>query len=230
MKTMIKSKKGLGTNIKLSLSTVLLVSSTLATNSFAQLQVQHAGEPASKVQSVKVPSLEKYTGYYQLPTHSDFILFEVKGNTLYAKKLWDNKEYELVQQNETNFETKDGGYKVEFTEDNSGEYNSAKILGKYMSVKVNFNPEKSVQLSQAQLKKLEGSYILQKEKKYKINIQATANGLILKQLWDNKEINFTSHAEVFFLNQDRTFPMTFSLNGNQASQVTCFGNDVWVKE
>lgn len=99
-----------------------------------------------------------------------------------------------------------------------------------MSIKVNFNPEKIAAVSVAQFKQLEGTYILKGDNSFVINIRSSNNGLTLKQLWDNKEIDFTPRSETFFLNQDRTFPLTFLLNNNEAIQVTCFENDVWIKE
>jgi|GEM_PF-466682 len=230
MKTMNTRKPALATNIKTFLGSILLSSTILSTNCLAKIPIQQAVNEEVATLPVEVAQLEKFTGYYQLPTNSDFILFEVKDNILFAKKLWDNKKYHLSQVNESTFEAKDGGYKVEFIKDNSGHYAYAKILGKIMSVKVNFNPEKITQLSTEQFKQLEGTYISKGDNNFTINIRASNNGVILKQLWDDKEIEFTPRSETFFLNQDRTFPLTFSLNNKEAVQVTCFENEVWIKE
>src|SRR3546814_1089299 len=57
-----------------------------------------------------------------------------------------------------------------------------------------------------------------KNNSFKIDIRSSANGLILKQLWDNKEIAFTPRSETFFLNEDGTFPLTFLLSDGEATQ------------
>ena len=62
-----------------------------------------------------------------------------------------------------------------------------------------------------------------------IDIRSSANGLTIKQLWDNKEVAFTPRSETFFLNDDGTFPLTFLLSDGEAVQVTCFADDVWIK-
>ncbi|SEL31363.1 hypothetical protein SAMN05421740_104230 [Parapedobacter koreensis] len=200
-------------------SAILLVSAFLATNCFAQ---------GDSRQSKTVP-LEKFAGYYQFPSKAGFIQFEPKDNALLAKQLWDNKEYQLIQINETNFESKEEGHKIEFLKDNSGQFTHAKLLGRIMTTKVAFNPKVTKQLSAAQLKKLEGTYSLTDDNSLQIDIRSSANGLTLKQLWDNKEIAFTPRSETFFLNDDGTFPLTFLLSEGEAVQVTCFEDDVWHK-
>ncbi|MNU04581.1 hypothetical protein D3C72_2490560 [compost metagenome] len=63
----------------------------------------------------------------------------------------------------------------------------------------------------------------------KITIEPSAQGIILKQLWDNKTISFTPRSELFFLNEDGTFPLTFSVANGKVEQMTCFEKDLWLK-
>lgn len=175
-------------------------------------------------------TLEKFAGYYQLPNKAAFIQFVVKEDILLAKQLWDNKEYELVQTGEVNFESIKEGHKVEFLKDASGQCTSAKILGRMTIVKVDFNPQITKQLSADKLKPLGGIYSLKDDNSFKIDIRTSASGLTIKQLWDKKEIAFTPRSETFFLNEDGTFPMTFLMSGTDVTQVTCFEDDIWLKE
>ncbi|WP_157278367.1 hypothetical protein [Olivibacter sitiensis] len=227
MKTMNSFKSAIATEIGMAIGSILLVNTLLSTNCFAEAPA-HAGiiTRGDSQQSETVP-LEKFTGYYQLPDKASFIQFELKDNILLAQ--WDNKEYPLIQISETNFESKEEGYKVEFLKDSSGQFAYAKILGRITTVKVGFDPKTIQQLSLAQLKRLEGTYIFKDDNSFKINIQSSANGLTLKQLWDNKEITFTPRSETFFLNEDGTFPLTFLLSDGEAVQVTCFEDDVWLR-
>ncbi|WP_139378714.1 hypothetical protein [Parapedobacter luteus] len=201
------------------IGSILFASAFLAANCFAQGDVQQA----------KTAALEKLSGYYQFPNNVAFVQFKLKDNTLFAKQLWDNKAYQLTQIEETTFESKEEGYKIEFLIDSSGRFTHAKIMGRIMTTKVGFDPKVIKQLSVAQLKRLEGTYSLTDDNSLKIDIRPSANGLTIKQLWDNKEIAFTPRSETFFLNEDGTFPLTFLLNGKEATQVTCFENDVWLK-
>ena len=211
------------------IGSVLLVSVFLSSKGFVQVPANANVARQEHLSASKTIALEKYTGYYQMPNKAAFIQFEVRDEALFAKQLWDNKEYELVQLDETNFESKKEGHKVEFLKDSSGQFTTAKILGRMTTVKVAFNPQVVKQLSAAQLKRLEGVYSLKDDSSMQIDIRSSANGLTLNQLWDNKEIAFTPRSEAFFLNEDGTFPMTFLLNGSEVSQVTCFEDDIWLK-
>lgn len=220
MKTMNNFKSTIVIPIRMAIGSILLLVTSFSSATFAQTSAQ----PTETV------SMEKYTGYYQLSTKSDFVKFELRNDVLFATKLWDDTEYELVQINETTFETKEGGHKVQFMDESSDGYAQAKILEKYNAIKVAFNPQQAVHLSQEQLQRLEGTYTFTKDSKLKLEIRSSAQGLTLKQLWDNKEINFTPRAENFFLNDDGTFPLTFSLSDGKVAQLTCFENDIWLQE
>lgn len=231
MKTMNSFKSAIAAEIWMAIGSILLVSAFLSPKCFAQEPaLAHAGVIAQEDSpQSKTVSLEKFSGYYQFPSKAGFIQFELRDNALFAIQLWDNKEYELVQINETNFESKKEGHKIEFLKDSSGEFAYAKLLGRIKTVKIGFDPKIIKALSPAQLKRLEGTYIFKDDNKFKLNIQSAANGLTLKQLWDNKEIAFTPRSETFFLNEDGTFPLTFLLSDGEATQVTCFGDDIWLK-
>ena len=82
-------------------------------------------------------------------------------------------------------------------------------------------------LSDAQLKRLQGTYVLEDDNNLKMEVRAVENGLTIKQLWDNKEISFTPRSETFFLNADGTFPLTFELTDGKVTKVICFENDIW---
>ena len=129
-----------------------------------------------------------------------------------------------------NFESKNEGYKVEFIKDSSGRITHAKILGRIMITKVDFDPKKIIKLSAEELERLEGTYALSGDKALKIEIQTTEKGLAIRQIWDNTVVDFTPRSKTFFLNEDGTFPLTFSFSNGKVTQVICFENDIWLKE
>lgn len=229
MKTINSFKSAIAPEIRVAIGSILLVSVFLSPKCYAQASAQTVIIAQGDNRQPKTISLEKFSGYYQLPNKAAFIQFELKDNALFAKKLWDNKEYQLTQINETSFETKTEGHKVQFFKDSSGQFTSAKILERIVTVKVGFDPKTIKQLPAAQLKRLEGTYILKDDNSLKIDIRSSVHGLTIKQLWDNKEVTFTPRSETFFLNEDGTFPLTFLLSDGEAVQVTCFENDVWLK-
>ncbi len=167
MKTMNSFKPTIVPKIRRIIGSILFGSAFLATNSFAQGDSQPS----------KTVPLEKFSGYYQFPSKAGFIQFEPKDNALFAKQLWDNKTYQLIRIDDTNFESKEEGHKIEFLKDNSGQFTHAKLLGRIMTTKVAFNPKITKQLSTQQLKRLEGTYVLTDDNSLQIDIRSSANGL-----------------------------------------------------
>lgn len=180
-------------------------------------------------QQQSVP-LKSFQGFYQLPNKVAFIAFEEHDNNLYATQLWDQKKrYQLVRKDDTHFESKNEGYAIEFLKNGAGDFSQTKILGRIVCERVPFDPNKIATLTASQLKQLAGTYQKLNDNNFKIQIESSSTGLILTQLWDNKSISFTPRSEFFFLNDDGTFPLTFSVANRKVEQMQCFENDVWIK-
>jgi hypothetical protein len=94
---------------------------------------------------------------------------------------------------------------------------------------VNYDPTKVATLPLNQLKILEGTYQFERDKSRTLTINAKGKGVELKQHWDGKRIFFLPRSEKAFFNEDRSFPLTFVMDGKQVKQVICFANDVWSK-
>ncbi|QBR13756.1 hypothetical protein [Sphingobacterium sp. CZ-2] len=189
---------------------------------------QTAPKDASQQQQL-VP-LKSFQGYYQLPNKVAFIAFEEQDNNLYATQLWDQKKrYRLVRKDDTHFESKNEGYSIEFLKNSSGDFSQTKILGRIICERVPFDPNKIASLTTSQLKQLAGTYLKVNDYNFKIQIDPSSTGLTLTQLWDNITILFTPRSEFFFLNDDGTFPLTFSVANGKIEQMQCFENDVWIK-
>lgn len=219
-------QSAIAANIRAVIGGVLFGSALISTNGFAVAPAR-AGVTAPTAQRAAAVPLETFVGFYQAPDKASFVQFELKGDVLFAQ--WQNKEYQLVRVDDTHFKTKGEGHEVEFRKDGSGRFTQAMLLGNILTVKVGFDPYTVKPLSAAQLKGFEGTYRLTGDSSFEIAIRSSADGLTLKQLWDNKEIAFTPRSDTFFLNADGTFPMTFLLRDGEAVQVTCFKADVWRK-
>lgn len=88
--------------------------------------------------------------------------------------------------------------------------------------------KKLVTLPPAQLKALEGYYELEGNKDLHLQFTAKNNQLILKQLWDNREVTFDAESELEFFNRQFPFPLKFSKDASgKVSQVLAFGRDTW---
>ncbi|MFU1855664.1 hypothetical protein ACK8HY_01475 [Sphingobacterium sp. NGMCC 1.201703] len=185
--------------------------------------------PSASLQQNQTP-LKSFQGYYQLPNKVAFIAFDEQDNTLHATQLWDQKKrFQLVRKDDTHFESKNEGYAIEFLKNSAGDFSQAKILGRIVCERVPFDPNKIANLTESQLKQLAGTYLMANDNNLKITIEPLAQGIILKQMWDNKTISFTPRSELFFLNEDGTFPLTFSVANGKVEQMTCFEKDLWLK-
>ncbi len=194
------------------------------------LSVNAFGQPAQNViRDSGSTLLKEFEGFYQLPNRVAFLEIKLRENSLFATKMWDQKSFELVQSDESTFESKNEGYKIEFVKDDSGHVNGGKILGRIPIRRVEFNPNTVVSLTKAEFEQLSGTYELKDKDNMKIQISPNSSALTLRQLWDNKTITFTPRSNTFFLNSDGTFPLTFTLTDGKVDQVICFENDVWLK-
>ena len=82
----------------------------------------------------------------------------------------------------------------------------------------------------AQLTEFEGYYQLDKDKDQYLQILVKNDKLILKQLWDQREIVFEQKSDLSFYNDELSFPLTFSKNANgEITQVLAFERDTWIK-
>jgi uncharacterized protein YjhX (UPF0386 family) len=89
---------------------------------------------------------------------------------------------------------------------------------------------KTISLSTQQLAGFEGYYQSDKNKDIYLQIMVKNNQLILKQLWDDQEIPFEQKSALYFYNDQRSFPLTFSKNANgDITQVLAFERDTWIK-
>jgi hypothetical protein len=161
----------------------------------------------------------------------------VAGDKLTAKLIDGQEQLTLTRKSDLTFEFKDDDgdqtSTVVFTKSDAGEISQAIVNGKELWIKAKNNVQaKGVKLSPAQLKAFEGKYKFQFEENKDVFLQitATADGLVLKQLWDGKEINFTATSDVDFLNSDIPFPLKFTKDANGAViKVLAFNRDLWDK-
>ena len=64
-----------------------------------------------------------------------------------------------------------------------------------------------------------------------LQISATEDGLVLKQLWDGQQIDFAATSPLdFFSKKQPGFTLKFTIdNADHVTQVLAFGQDIWDK-
>ncbi len=140
--------------------------------------------------------------------------------------------------NKLEFFNEEKSFPLKFSKDKDGTITQVLAFDRDLWNKVkDYKPviKKEIKLTPQQLKAFEGKYRFQFEKGEDSFLQITTaeDHLVLKQLWDNKEINFVPESELEFFCKDRNFPLKFikDKNGN-VIQMLVFNKDLWerVKE
>ena len=183
---------------------------------------------------ITAQDLKKFAGYYEREGQKGaFIQIYSTGNTLVLKQLWDYKQIDFAAASPLNFFGKTSpGFTLQFTSDNAGHITQVLAFGKDVWVRNNnYHAPVEIKLTAQELKKFEGKYESAEKKGTFIQINATGNGLVLKQSWDNKQIEFAATGPLnFFGRTGPGFTLQFtSDNSGAITQVLAFGKDVWEK-
>jgi hypothetical protein len=185
-------------------------------------------KPAIRKEMEHTPDqLKKFEGLYQIQNENpNYIQFTVKENTLVLKQLWDGNEIPFVPQSDLDFFSKAAPlFSLTFTKDKDGIITQVLAFKRDLWIKTRgFHP------TQEQLKALEGKYQFSDDKDNYIQLTAKGGHLIVKQLWDNKEIILEPQTEVFFYNGAQSYPLRVIKNKDGiVTQVQVLGNDLFNK-
>ena len=92
-------------------------------------------------------------------------------------------------------------------------------------------PGKVVSFRTLQLTEFVGYYHADTDPNLYLQIMVKDNKLVLKQLWDNREITFDQKSDLYFYNDEHSFPLKFSKGTNgEITQVLAFERDTWIKD
>ncbi|WP_439694852.1 hypothetical protein ACFGVS_17030 [Mucilaginibacter sp. AW1-7] len=180
--------------------------------------------------------LKAFEGIYQLK-ENEYMSYQIyiDNGKLVAKMLNNKTGLLLSRKSDLSFEVTDADgdetSTIVFSKNEAGEITQAILAGSQYFIRVkNIPPIIEVKLSAAQLKVVEGKYQLEGKTDLFLQLTATENGLLLKQLWDNQEISFMPLNDLLFLNKERGFPLKFSkdIAGNIV-KVVAFNRDTWDK-
>jgi hypothetical protein len=188
-----------------------------------------------KIKTIETP-LTAFEGIYQNKINTFFYFkITVTGTTLLAKQMDGDRQIVLTRKSEFGFEMKDDDgdetIPVTFSKNDAGEITGLMVGDKDQWVKVKeYIPAKEVTLTADQLKAFAGKYKFEDKDDAYLQITATATGLTLKQLWDNREINFIAISDVDFLNKQIPFPLKFTKDSaGNVTKVLAFNRDLWDK-
>lgn len=187
-----------------------------------------------KEAALSTQQLKALEGIYQNEANKAvYVQVIAKQNKLIAKQLWNGKETPMLAQSDVSFLVHVGYLRiVKFTKNNEGIATKFSTLDKGEWNKVDsYHPIDQIKIPAQDLKKFEGYYEFRERKGQFLQIIATGKGLMLKQLWDNMEIDFGATSALEFLAKDNPqFTLRFTAdNAGRITQVLAFGKDVWVR-
>lgn len=185
-------------------------------------------KPVVKVEMKHTPEqLKPFEGLYQLQGNRPrYLHMVVKGNALMIKQHWDNSEIVMVPQTELDFFTRETPiFSCTFTKSPDGTVTQALIFKRDKWDKL-----KKISVATEQLKILEGKYQFKDDPDNFILLSARNNKLVVKQLWDNKEIILEPQTETYFYNNEQSYPLQVMKDkeGN-VTQVLVLGIDLFEK-
>ncbi|MDP9078236.1 MAG: hypothetical protein M3O71_12465 [Bacteroidota bacterium] len=192
--------------------------------------------PVVKTAVADTTPMKAFEGIYQLKSNQyGYVQITVANKTLIAKVIDGKKQFVLTRKSDLAFETLDDDgdetIPITFTKSDAGEVTGAAVADKDQLTRVkDYKPVKALQLTAEQLKAYQGKYEFDQRKGTFLTITATADGLTLKQLWDNKEINFIAVADNEFFNKEDMFPLKFTKDASgNVTKVLAFNRDSWDK-
>ncbi len=181
-------------------------------------------------------AMKAFEGIYQMKSNQyAHVQITVANKTLLAKVMEGDKQFVLTRKSDLVFETLDGdgdeNIPITFVKSPAGEITGASVGDKDEITRVkNYVPVQAIKLTADQLKAYQGKYEFDQQKGTFLTITATADGLVLKQLWDNKEISFINVADNEFINKEAMFPLKFTKDAaGNVTKVLAFNKDSWDK-
>jgi hypothetical protein len=171
--------------------------------------------PAKQAMAHTPEQLKRFEGVYHMPDREYmFISLLVKDNTLVLKQHWDNNELSFQPDTDSSFfMVGQPMFTLDFKKDAGG-----KITGFTAFKRDVWKRTVKPTLTTAQLAALAGKYRSKDDPDNLIELSALDNHLIVKQLWDKKQITLDALADGYFYNDAESYSLqqTKDRDGNPA--------------
>ena len=179
-------------------------------------------------------AMKAFEGIYQMKSNQ-YAHFQITvvNKTLHAKSMEGDKKFILTRKGDLAFDVMDADgdetMPITFVKSPAGEITGASVGDNDGIIRVkNYVPVQPLKLTADQLKAYQGKYEFEERKGTFLTITATADGLVLKQLWDDKEISFINVADNEFINKEAMFPLKFTKDAaGNVIKVLAFNKDSW---
>jgi hypothetical protein len=185
-------------------------------------------KPVVKEEMKHTPAqLKPFEGVYQLQGNRPrYLQMTVKENALIIKQHWDGTEIRMLPETELDFFSREMPiFSCTFTKGTDGTVMQALIYKRDKWDKL-----KKISMTKEQVQLLEGKYQFKDDPDNYIQLTVRKNMLVVKQLWDNKEIILEPQTETYFYNNEQSYPLQVmkDKDGN-VTQVLVLGIDLFEK-
>ncbi len=170
--------------------------------------------------------LQKFTGLYHMEGSAQYIQLTVDNNSLTIHQHWDGGTREnFVPSAEGKFFEKDfPRFTLEFSPDQQGRYNQFVALGRDHWIRT-----ETPTLTAARLKTYEGKFRSEDDPDNTVQIVATDKGLIVRELWNKKEVSLQPLANTYFNDEKLSFPLQLVIDNGQVKKIVLLGNQSFVR-
>lgn len=162
-------------------------------------------KPVVKKEMEHTPAqLAQFSGFYQLQGNdSRFLQFSEKENKLVLKQMWDGNEIRFLPESGLSFFSREiPQFTLDFSKDKDG--NITQVLAFKHDTWIK---SKAPALTSATLKSYQGKYQSEDDPDNLIRIIAKDSMLVLKQLWNGKDIPVNAVTDTYFYNADQSYPL-----------------------
>jgi hypothetical protein len=181
-----------------------------------------------KKEMVHTPAqLKPYEGVYGLDREGErFLQFFVKDNNLILKQVWDGMAIPFHPENTEDFFTeKMPIFTLHFTKDQGGNVTQVLAFGRDLWVKM-----KQPDLSAAVLGGASGKYQSKDDPDNQVTISVRDKELVVKQLWDGKEIAVQALTDTYFYNLAKAYKLQLRKDDNgKINEVVLLETSVFVR-
>ena len=194
-------------------------------------------KPAVQLTAAQLKAVE---GVYQSAGNKDmYVQFTARENGINAKLLWNGNQLRLLPSSDSSFVNTEEGEDgrplvITFRKGKEGSVTQVMVGGNGLWNKVNdYKPVVKTEMAHTpeQLKPFEGIYQNHNRTDMFLQLTEKNNKLVLKQHWDNTEVDLVPESELFFYSKDRPqFSVKFAKGPDSSiAQMVAFGRDQWDK-
>ena len=181
-------------------------------------------KPTVKTEMAHTPEqLQKYTGLYEvMPDSSEYIEVSVEDNSLSLHWLLnEGKQTGFVPSAEGKFFRKDYQlFTLDFSQDQQGQVTQFVAVGRLRYIRMARSAP-----SPAQVKTYEGRFRSVDDPDNLLELIADGNGLVLRELWNKKEIRLQPVTSTYFNDDKSSFPVRVISENGRVKQIIVLADE-----